>query len=69
MKKRDRPSFRRPRYPYAAVPTRQTKPSDAAASRELPEVERKPRCGPCVVEWQLDDTLDQQKPDIRLGAA
>lgn len=62
MKKKRRPSFQRPRYPYAAVPTHQTKPSDAPGQPEVPEVQRKPRCGPYVVEWQLEDTLCTNKP-------
>jgi len=62
MKKRERPSFRRPRYPYAAVPTRQVKPSEGPADRELPDVQCRDRGGPYVVEWQLDDSLSTNKP-------
>jgi hypothetical protein len=64
MKKRERPSFRRPRHPYAAAPMRPVKPSEATAGQEARSA---PRCGPYVVEWQLDDTLSQQTPDGGLG--
>jgi hypothetical protein len=67
MTKRERPSFRRPRSLHAAVPLRHTKPGEGPAEQDLPAGQRKPRCGPYVVEWQLEDTLNQQTPDGMVG--
>jgi hypothetical protein len=43
---------------------RPVKPSEATAGQEARSA---PRCGPYVVEWQLDETLSQQTPDGGLG--